>query len=199
MSNYNIKKLIKNNDEKISDKDLVKILNVTSKIINKKMKIAEHKYGIKFKLEPLSIDNGFGLSRNINISTVAKINGPIKGEIPINTTVNFDPFPPVQTISAMNIGVPLTPFGGPIINYPTIALNQFGNRNSIEYKNQQALKYLEILKKVTSNLEALNSNSINKKDIDKTYFNFVDLDENNDDDELYNLTLEGIDRYLSDN
>jgi hypothetical protein len=158
----------------LSDSDAVVILNTISKHINKKMKILEYKYGIDLKLERLPEDNWDSIPKKIGIQTIAQIDGPLKGQLPVYTNVDFQI--PTPTISTVTTGVPVTPFG-PVIGVPTIAINPFGNPNSLEDRNKKALKYLEIIKSIESQLEKLKNGLIEKKDVDTTYFTFVDLEE----------------------
>jgi hypothetical protein len=138
------------------------------------MKILEYKYGIDLKLERLPEDNWDSIPKKIGIQTIAQIDGPLKGQLPVYTNVDFQI--PTPTISTVTTGVPVTPFG-PVIGVPTIAINPFGNPNSLEDRNKKALKYLEIIKSIESQLEKLKNGLIEKKDVDTTYFTFVDLEE----------------------
>ena len=173
MSKLFIKKIIQRGGN-LSDTEAVNVLNTVSKNINKKMKILEYKYGIDFKLGRLPEDNWDCVPKRIAVQTVAQVDGPLRGQIPIYTNVNFQI--PTPTIGAVTTGVPITPFG-PVIGVPTLAINPFGNPNSLEDRNKKALKYLEIIKNIESQLAKLKNGEIEKKNIDVTYFSFVDLEE----------------------
>lgn len=168
----------------LSDNDEVVVLNTVSKHINKKMKILEYKYQIKFKLECLPEDNWDSIPKKIAVQTMAQIDGPIRGQIPIYTNVDFQI--PTPTINAVTTGVPITPFG-PVIGVPGIAINPFGNPNSLEDRNKKALRYLQVIKKIIEDLENLKNGLVEKKNIDTTYFSFVDLEEPDDLNKLEDM------------
>ena len=171
-----------------SDSDAVLILNAVSKHINKKMKILEYKYGIKLKLNNLSINNWDCIPKSIGIQTYAQIDGPLQGRIPIYTKTKIAI--PMPTISAVTTGIPMygnQMIASPMIGIPTIAINPFGNTNTIEDRNNNALKYLEIIKSIDTQLDELKNGTIDKSSVDKTYFDFVDLDESDSIEKLKNL------------
>lgn len=168
----------------LTNSEKVTILNDVSKHINKKIKILEYTYGIKIKLEPLSTDNYDSLPKNISIATVAKIDGPVRGEIPIVTSAQISL--PTPTISQVTTGIPLTPYG-PILGVPAIGINPFGNTSSLDEKNKKAIKYIEILRSIKSQLE---NPLLDKEKLDKTYFDFVDL-EPDEIDEILDKTYSG--------
>lgn len=161
----------------LTDKDAVVVLNTVSKHINKKMKILEYRCEIEFKLQRLPEDNWDCLPKKVAVQTMAQLDGPFRGQIPIYTNVDFQI--PTPTISTVTTGVPISPFG-PVIGVPGIAINPFGNPNSLEDRNKKALKYLEIIKKIETQLDNLKKGLIEKKDIDTTYFSFVNLEEPED-------------------
>jgi len=165
---------INQNGGDLTKSDTVTILNTISKHINKKFKILEYTFGIKMKLQPLPIDNWVGLPKNIAITTMAHVNGPIKGTIPIQTTVPISL--PVPSVTPITAGIPITPFG-PILGIPGLAVNQFGNFSSIEDKINKAKKFLEIYQLANSQLNDLIEGKITKDKVDTQYFDFVDLDE----------------------
>ena len=173
MSKLFIKKIIQSGGN-LSDSEAVKVLNTVSKHINKKMKIFEYRYGIDFKLGRLPEDNWDCVPKRVAVQTIAQVDGPLRGQIPIYTNIDFQI--PTPTIGTVTTGVPITPFG-PVIGVPTLAINPFGNPNTLEDRNKKALKYIEIIKGVESQLEKLKNKLIEKKDVDTTYFNFIDLEE----------------------
>ena len=158
---------------KLSNSDKITILNAVSKHINKKIKIIEYKYGIKIKLDPLSVDNSDIMPKNILIDSFAKIDTNLKGNIPIYTNAKVSL--PTPTISTVTAGIPLTPIG-PFLGVPAIGINPFGNTNTIDDKNNKAIKYIEILKSIENELEKFKNGLIEKKNIDTTYFEFIDLE-----------------------
>lgn len=182
MSKLVIKKFIQLGG-KLSENDIVKALNAISKQINIKMKKLEYNYKIKFKLPFLSENNSDCIPHTIPIQTMVKIDGPLKGQLPMytNTTLAF----PTPSISQMTTNIPLSPFG-PIVGIPTIGINPFGKTNTLLDRNAKAVKYLEIIKYLEKKLDELNKSDnkeIFKKSIDKTYYNyfiFVDLPESED-------------------
>lgn len=152
----------------------VVILNTISKHINKKMKILEYKHKIKLKLSQLPIDNWDSLPKSVGIQTFAKIDGPLKGQIPIYTKTNLNI--PTPSISSVTAGVPITPFG-PVVGVPALAINPFGVANSFDERVNRANKYLEIITQIDEQLDNLEKGLIDKSKVDTKYFEFVDLDE----------------------
>lgn len=157
-----------------TDSDAVVLLNNISKAINKKMKILEYKYGINFKLSKLPEDNWDTIPKKVAIQTVAEIDGPLKGNIPLYTNVDFHI--PTPTVEAVTTGIPITPFG-PVLGVPSLAINPFGNADNLKERNKKAFERLKLLKKIESQLEELKAGKIKKKDVDTTCFTFVDLEE----------------------
>lgn len=168
----------------LSDSDAVVILNTVCKFINKKIRILEYKYSIKVNLKPLPEDNNDCLPRNVAIQGIAQIDGPLKGQIPFYTKVNLEI--PTPTITPVTAPVPISPIG-PFIGVPSLAINPFGNTNSLEQRNKNALKYLEIIKNIGEQLEQVNSGTLLKDSVDKKYFEFIDLDEPDPIDEIEKL------------
>lgn len=156
---------------KLSNSEKNTLLNTIIKHTNKKIKIIEYKYGIKIKLEPLPIDTWNLMPKNIAINSVINVNSNFKGDIPIytNTKINL----PTPTISQVTAGIPLTPLG-PVIQTPAIQINPFGN--TFDDLANKVTKYLEILKSIQAQLEQLKNGLVEKKDIDTTYFEFIDLE-----------------------
>lgn len=161
--------IIQYGGEKLSDKDSVLLLNIISKNINKKIKILEYKHIIKIKLKPLKEDNWDCLPKKIGFETIVDLKGPLKGQIPFYTNVELS-LPPVV---APVISPIISPIGAPV--YGVVGLNPLGN-NTLQSRNEIALQYLEILKKISTELEQLKKGLIEKKDVDTKYFDFVDID-----------------------
>lgn len=168
----------------LTNNEKVVILNAVSKHINKKMKILEHKHGIKLKLSELPLDNWDCLPKTVGIQTFAQIDGPFKGQIPIYTKTNIDI--PTPTISTVTTGVPITPFG-PVVGVPAVAINPFSNANSFDERANRANKYLEIITQIDDQLENLKEGKIDKSNINTKYFSFLDLDEPDPIDEFKEL------------
>jgi len=148
----------------------------------RKMKNLEYNYKIKLKFPELPIDNWDCLPKNVGIQTFAQIDGPIKGKIPMYTKTSLNI--PTPTISTVTAGVPITPFG-PVIGVPAISINPFGNSNNINDRINIASKYLDLISNITNQLEELKNGSINKSDINTQYFEFVDLDIDDDEFEKF--------------
>lgn len=172
----------------LSNKDKVLVLNIVAKHINKKMKIMEYKYKIKLKLDRLPENNSDCVPKSIGIQSIAHINGPIKGQIPFYTTTQIAI--PTPTVSAVNTITPLTPFG-PIVNMPSLAVNPFGNSCNLNDRIKNTNEIIEIMKKITLQLDKLASGDIEEKDLDKKYFEFINLDD--DEDKI----IEEIDKILN--
>lgn len=156
-----------------SQSEKVVILNTISKHINKKMKLLEYKYRIKLKLSELPLDNWDCLPKSVGIQSFATIDGPIKGKIPFYTKTNINI--PTPQITPITTAVPITPFG-PVVGVSGMAINPFGNANTLEERINRAAKYLDIIISIDTELEKLNNGMIEKSKIDKKYFDFVDLD-----------------------
>jgi hypothetical protein len=171
----------------LSDSDAVVVLNTVSKHINKKIRILEYKYGIKIKLQPLPENNRDCLPKSVGFHGIAQIEGPLRGQIPFYTNVNLAI--PTPSLTPVMTGVPIGPIGSisPMIGVPGLAINPFGNQNSLEQRNKNALKYLGIIKTITEQLEQVNSGTMTKDSVDKTYFEFVDLEETDPIEELEKL------------
>lgn len=165
-----------------SESEKIVVLNTISKSINKKMKNLEYNYKIKLKLSELPVDNWDCLPKNVGFQTFAQIDGPIKGRVPIYTKTSLNI--PTPTISTVTAGVPITSFG-PVIGVPAISINPFGNSNNLNDRINIASKYLDIISKITNQLEELKTGSIKKSDVDTQYFEFVDLDVNEDEFEKF--------------
>lgn len=172
----------------LSNKDKVSVLNIVSKHINKKMKIIEYDYKIKLKLDKLPENNSDCMPKTVGIQSVANVNGPIKGQIPFYTTTQLAV--PSPNISTVNTAVPLTPFG-PVVGVPSLAVNPFGNSGNLDNRIKKANETLEIMKKITLQLDKFNNKEIEEKDLDKKYFEFINL---NDDEEK---TMEEIEKILN--
>lgn len=172
----------------LSNKDKVSVLNIVAKHINKKMKIIEYDYKIKLKLDKLPENNSDCAPKTIGIQSIAHLNGPIKGQIPFYTTTQLAI--PSPTISAANTAVSLTPFG-PVVGAPSLAVNPFGNSCNLDNRIKKANETLEIIKKITLQLDKLQDKEIEEKDLDKKYFEFINLD---DDEEK---TIEEIEKILN--
>jgi hypothetical protein len=161
----------------ISDRDAVTILNVVFKHINKKMKKIEQEHRIKFKLTQLPENNSDCIPMTVGLNTMVQVDGPLKGQIPMYTNVNIQ----LPTIEPVTTFVPtLNPFV-PVVPVPGIEINPFGNTHSIKDRNKIGLKYLNIIKNIESSLIDLKNGKINKSQIDKQYFTFVDGDDGNSD------------------
>lgn len=173
MSNLFIEKFLEN-EEKLSKSEKVKILNIISKHINKKMKILEYKYGIELKLKRLPEDNSDCIPRTVGFQTFAQIEGPIKGKIPIytNTQINI----PRPTFSNITTTVPITPHG-PFIGVNSLGINPFGNDLTLDKRIEKAGETLIKIKNIDIELEKLKNNEIDESSIDKTCFEFIDLKE----------------------
>ena len=163
----------------LSDVDKVAILNIAAKKINKKMKIMEYKYGIQLKLEKLPETNGDCLPKKIGIQGIAQFDGPFRGQIPYYTNTEISI--PSPTISAVTTGVPLTQFG-PIVGVPSLAINPFGNTNTLEERIKNANETLEKMIKLSEKLDT--GKKIDESDPLIKYFNYIDLDEPNIIEEL---------------
>jgi hypothetical protein len=175
---------------KMSDSDAITALNTVSKQINKKMKIIEYKYGIKFKCLPLSESNNDCLPRRIGFQTMAKIDGIVKGQYPIYTEAVL-PNILGPSLTPVTTGIPLTPFG-PVMGVPALAVSQpnlgygmgmgmglgFPQSNSICDRVDKALERVKILTSIEQDLTCLKDmKEEQKKNIAKKYFEFVDLSE----------------------
>lgn len=153
--------------------EVITILNDISKQINKKFKNLEHNHKIKIKLEPLPVSNNDAMPRNIAITTMVNVKGPLRGSFPIQTVVPVSM--PVPTIVPAVSGVPLSPFG-PVLGVPGYAINPFGSHSSVKDKITKIKDYLDKYTKMKSDLEKLDKLGGPTRDsIDKTYFDFVDL------------------------
>jgi hypothetical protein len=86
---------------------------------------------------------------------------------------------------------PMNPMN-PMIGVPGLAINPFGNQSSLEQRNKNALKYLGIIKTITEQLEQVNSSTLTKDSVDKTYFEFVDLEETDPIEELEKLLNKSV-------
>ena len=162
----------------------VVILNTASKYINKKMKILEYKHGIKLKLSELPTDNWDSVPRSVGIQTFANIDGPLKGRIPIYTKTSINiPTPQITPVTA---ALPITPLGplGPILGVQGLAVNPFGNSTTIDERINMAVKYLNLIADIDGQLEQFKNGEIEKSNIDKKYFDFVDLEEPDISDNL---------------
>lgn len=163
-----------------TDSEKVLILNKVSKYINKKMKILEYKFGIKLKLEELSTNNWDCMPKNVGLQTYATIEGfgPTKGTIPIYTNVQLPTPEIIPTITP----VPLTPLGpfGPVMGVPGLAVNPYGNLNKLDERINRASKYLDIISNINTQLENLTNGIINESQLDKKYFDIIDLNEPDD-------------------
>jgi len=171
MSKLFIKTIIQHGGE-LSDSDKVAVLNIIAKKINKKMKIMEYKYGIQLKLERLPESNNDCLPKKIGIQGIAQFNGPFQGQIPYYT--NAEITIPSPTISAITTGVPLTPYG-PIVGVPSLAINPFGNTDTLEERIKIANETLEKIIKLGEKLDT--GVKIPDSDPLKKCFNYVDLEE----------------------
>ncbi len=171
MSKLFIKTIIQHGGD-LSDADKVAVLNIAAKKINKKMKIMEYKYGIELKIAKLPESNSDCLPKRIGIQGIAQFDGPFKGQIPYYT--NTEITIPTPTISAVTTGIPLSPFG-PMIGVPGLAINPFGNSNSLEDRIKNANETLEKIIKLSEKLET--GVKIEDSDPLKKCFNYVDLEE----------------------
>ncbi len=161
----------------ISDRDAVTILNVVFKHINKKMKKIEQEHRIKFKLTQLSENNSDCIPITMGLNTMVQVDGSLKGQIPMYTNVNIQ-LPTIEHVTTFVST--LNPFVH-VVPVPGIGINPFGNTHSIKDRNKIGLKYLNIIKNVESSLIDLKNGKINKSQIDKQYFTFVDGDDKNSD------------------
>jgi hypothetical protein len=169
---------------KYNDSEKVVILNTASKYINKKMRILEYKYAIKLKLSQLPTDNWDSVPRSIGLQTFANIDGPLKGKIPIYTKTSINI--PTPQITPITTAVPISPLGplGPVIGVPGLAINPFGNADTIDERINRASTYLNVIREIDTQLEQLKNGTIEKSKVDKKYFDFVDIDEPDPIDDL---------------
>jgi hypothetical protein len=172
MSKLFIKTIIQYGGDDLSDSDKVAVLNIAAKQINKKMKIIEYKYGIQLKLKRLPESNSDCLPKKIGIQGIAQFDGPFRGQIPYYT--NTEITIPSPTISAITTGVPLSPFG-PIVGVPSLAINPFGNTNTLEERIKKANETLEKIVELSKKLET--GVKIDDSDPLKKCFDYVDLEE----------------------
>lgn len=165
-----------------NDSEKILVLNKVSKYINKKMKILEYKFKIKLKLEELSTNNWDCMPKTVGLQTYATIDGfgPTKGTIPIYTNVSLPTPEIIPTITP----VPLTPLGpfGPIMGVPGLAVNPYGNLNKLEDRINKVSKYLDIITNINTQLEKLSNGLIDESQLDKKYFDIVDLNDSDDFD-----------------
>jgi hypothetical protein len=175
MSKLFIKTIIQYGGD-LSDADKVAVLNILAKKINMKMKIMEYTYKIQLKLEKLPESNGDCLPKKIGIQGIAQFDGPLRGQIPYYTNTEFSI--PTPTISAITTGIPLTPFG-PIIGVPGLAINPFGNTNTLEERIKKANETLEKIIQLTEKLKTSDEtgNKIEDSDPLKKYFTYVNLED----------------------
>ncbi len=156
----------------LSDADKVAVLNIAAKKINKKMKIMEYEYGIEIKIPRLPESNRDCLPKKIAVQGIAQFDGPFKGQIPYYTNTEISI--PTPTISAVTTGIPLSPFG-PVVGVPSLAINPFGNSNSLEDRikkaNETLEKIIELGKKLDTGVKIEDSDPLKK------CFDYVDLEE----------------------
>ena len=88
-----------------------------------------------------------------------------------------------MSVPCIGIGVPGIGMGIPSMGI-AMNTNPFGYTNTIQERNVKALKYLEIIKFIESQLNEFTNGKIKKTDVDTTYFDFVDLDESADFEKL---------------
>lgn len=172
MSKLFINTIIQYGGDKLSDSDKVVILNIAAKKINKKMKIIEYKYGIQLKLKKLPENNSDCLPKKIGIQGIAQFDGPLRGNIPYYT--NTEIFIPSPTITTVTTGIPLTPYG-PIVGVPSLAINPFGNTDTLEERIKNTIAILEKIMELSKKLET--GVKIENSDPLKKYFDYVDLEE----------------------
>lgn len=179
-----------NENGKLCKADKVKALNEISKAINNKMKKLEYEYKIKFKLNKLPESNEDCIPKRIGIQSFAQINGPIRGQIPIYTTAEIA----MPSISTVDMGVPLTPFG-PFVGVQGLAINPFGTTadrlNERIKKAQDTIeKVIEIKKAFEDKLPNNNNDNtpceeiINKNPDLKKYVDCVKFGDEIDEEEL---------------
>jgi hypothetical protein len=183
---------------KQSNSEKVVILNTISKYINKKMRILEYKYIIKLKLSVLPTDNWDSIPKSIGLQTFANIDGPFKGRIPIYTKTNINI--PTPVITPIITPVPLTPLGpiGPVVGVPGFATNPFGKSDTIDERINRAEKYLDIIREIDTQLEQLKNGDITKSEVNKKYFDFIDVDEPDPiDDLLQNLNVGNVNQFYT--
>ena len=175
---------------KYNNSEKVVILNTISKYINKKMKILEYKYGIKLKLSELPTDNWDSIPRSVGFHTFANIDGPFKGKIPIYTKTSINI--PTPQITPITTAFPITPLGsiGPVVGVPGFAVNPFGKSDTIDERINRASNYLDIIRGIDAQLEQFKNGDIEKSEVNKKYFDFIDIDEPDPiDDLLQNLNV----------
>jgi hypothetical protein len=173
---------------KPTDSEKVVILNTISKYINKKMRILEYKHAIKLKLSELPTDNWDSVPRSVGLQTFANIDGPFKGQIPIYTKTSINI--PTPQITPVTTAVPITPLGpiGPVVGVTGLAVNPFGISNTFDERVARASKYLEIIDEINTQLEQVANGDIEKSQVNKKYFDFIDITEPDPiDDLLQNL------------
>jgi len=192
MSKSFINTIIQNGGE-LSDSKKVEALNIISKVINKKMKIIEYKYGIQLKLNKLPESNADCIPKKIGIQSFAQINGPFRGQIPLYTTTEI----PMPSISNVTTGVPLTPFG-PFIGVQGLAINPFGTTadkldERLKKADETLTKLLEIRNELEKNIaEGKKCNDIDNKEEIKKYFDCIDLEDPASDEDIINKIKEII-------
>lgn len=199
MSNLFINSIIQGGSS-VSNEEKVKILDLVSKQINKKIKNLEYKHGVKFKFAKLPESNLDCIPRKIGIQTFAQVEGPYRGQIPIYTTAEIA-MPvqvPVQVqvpVSVPYLGIPISSYGfnQAYMGVPGFAISPFGQSTStLEDRIKKAKETLEIIIKITEKLKNKKCGDIAQTDSVKKYFDCVDLTEPADSDEELQKKIQKI-------
>lgn len=145
-------------------------LNEFSKAINGKIKKYEKIYDIEITLDPLPTNNFDCSPTSVPIETMAIIDGPIKGVIPIYTNVDIEL--PTPKIVPTVTPVALSPYG-PVLGVPGVGIDPFGSSSdSFDDKLKLAKSYVKILQKICSQLNGVIDGVIDLYDVDKKHFKF---------------------------
>ena len=171
----------------LSDSDKVAVLDIVAKHVNKKMKKLEYEYKIKLKIDKLQENNRDCIPIKLGIQGITQIDGPFRGQIPYYTNTQIAI--PSPTISTVIAGIPLTPFG-PILGVPGLAINPFStssSTSSFDVRIKKVQETLEIINNLKEKLSKLGDKKIDDKDELKKYFDYVDLDEDKPEEEVYKI------------
>jgi hypothetical protein len=169
----------------LSDSDKVAVLDIVAKHVNKKMKKLEYDYKIKLKIDKLQENNRDCLPIKLGIQGIAQIDSPFRVQIPYYTNTLLEV--PSPTISTVIAGMPLTPLG-PILGVPGLAINPFSSStSSFDVRIKKVQETLEIINNLKEKFIELKDTKMNDKDDLKKYFDYVDLDEDKPEEEVYKI------------